>query len=60
MSAREKLAHLFNKYDRARDQFLEARARERMILDVMKRENIDAEIDNYIRNRRYEDESRPE
>ena len=60
MSAREKLAHLFNKYDKAKDHFLEARARERMILDVVKRDNIDAEIEAYWRNRRYEDESRPE
>jgi len=49
MSARERLAHLFEKYDKARDNFLEARARERMILDVLKREGID-----------HADESRPE
>ena len=60
MSAREKLAHLFNKYDKAKDHFLEARARERMILDVVKRDNIDAEIEAYWRNRRHGDESRPE
>lgn len=49
MTAIERLSHLFDEWDKRKHVFLEARARERMILDVMKREGVD-----------HTDETRPE
>ena len=49
----ERLRHMFDKWDRVKDEFLEARSRERMILDVLRREE-------YPRWPHVADESRPE
>jgi hypothetical protein len=45
VSAIEKLAHLFDKWDKVKDEFLEARSRERMILDVMQREGYHIDVE---------------